>query len=61
MYFGGPFTLNGARGGFILISPEGDRLIYVIRLHFHVTNNVAEYEGLVNTLRIATEHRVQRL
>jgi ribonuclease HI len=39
----------------VLITPKGDRLLYVIRLHFHATNNVVEYEALVNNLRITTE------
>jgi hypothetical protein len=30
MYFDGSFTHNGARGGIILISRKGDRLLYVI-------------------------------
>jgi ribonuclease HI len=55
MYFGGSFTLNGATGGMVLITPKGDRLLYVIRLHFHATNNVVEYEALVNNLRITAE------
>jgi hypothetical protein len=41
MYFDGFFTLNGAGGGVILISPKGDWLLYVIRLHFHATNKAA--------------------
>jgi ribonuclease HI len=61
MYIDGSFTLNGARGGVVLISPKGDQLLYVIRLHFHATNNVAEYEALVNSLRTATEIRIQRV
>jgi hypothetical protein len=42
MYFDGSFTLNGARGGIVLISRKGDRLLYIIRLHFSTTNNVVE-------------------
>jgi ribonuclease HI len=61
MYFDRSFTLNGARGGMVLISPKGDRLLYVIRLHFCATNNVAEYEALVNGMCITTELGVQRL
>jgi ribonuclease HI len=45
----------------VVISPKGDRLLYVIRLHFHATNNVAEYKALVNGLHIATELVVQQL
>jgi ribonuclease HI len=55
MYFDRSFTLNGARGGMVLISPKGDRLLYVIRLHFCATNNVAEYEALVNGMCITAE------
>jgi ribonuclease HI len=45
----------------VFISPMEDWLLYVIRLHFHVTSNVAEYEALVNDLRITVELGVQRL
>jgi ribonuclease HI len=55
MYFDGCCTLNGVKGSIVLISPMGDRLLYVIQLHFHVTNNVVEYEALINGLRIAVE------
>jgi ribonuclease HI len=55
MYFNGSFTLNRAGEGIVLISPKGDRLLYIIWLHFCTTNNVVEYEALVNDLRIATK------
>jgi ribonuclease HI len=58
MYFDDSFTLNGAWRGIILISPKGDRLLYVIWLHCCATNNVVEYEALVNGLRITVELRV---
>jgi ribonuclease HI len=54
MYFDGSFTLNSARG-VVLISPKGDRLIYIIWLHIRDTTNVVEYEALINCLCIATE------
>jgi len=34
---------------------------YAIRIHFLVSNNVAEYEALINGLRIAIELGIQRL
>jgi hypothetical protein len=43
------------------ISPLGKHLRYVLRLHFPASNNVAEYEALVNGLRIAIELGVRRL
>jgi hypothetical protein len=61
MYFDGSFTLNGVGGGVVLISLKGDQLLNMIRLHFCMTNNVAEYEAVVNGLRIAVELGVQRL
>jgi ribonuclease HI len=61
IYFDDSFTLNGVGGGVVLISAKGNQLLYIIRLHFCVTNNVAEYETLVNGLRISAELDVQRL
>jgi ribonuclease HI len=61
MYFDGSFTIKGAGGGVVLISPKGDRLVYIIQLHFYVTNNVVEYEALINDLRITVELGVQWL
>ena len=48
---------NGARlgAGVVLISPDGSRLCYAIRLHFLALNNAAEYEALINGLRITIE------
>jgi len=53
MYFDGSLMKIGARAGLIFISPLGVHMTYVIRLHFAASNNVAEYEALVNGLRIA--------
>ena len=39
----------------VLVSPTGDHLQYTLQLHFKATNNVAEYESLVNGLRIASD------
>jgi hypothetical protein len=39
----------------------GKHLRYVLRLHFPASNNVAEYEALVNGLRIAIELGVRCL
>jgi ribonuclease HI len=61
MYFDGSLMKTGAGVGLLFISPLGKRLRYVIRLHFPASNNVAEYEALVNGLRIAIELGVQCL
>jgi ribonuclease HI len=61
MYFDGSLMKTGAGAGLLFISPLGKHLCYVLRLHFLASNNVAEYEALVNGLRIAIELGVQRL
>ena len=45
----------------VLISLDGSRLRYVIRLHFSASNNAMEYEALINGLRIAIELGATRL
>ena len=50
---------SGAR--VVLISLDGTRLHYAIRLHFSTSNNIAEYEALINLLRIAIKLGVTRL
>jgi ribonuclease HI len=59
MFFYGSLMKTGA--GVLFISPLGKHLRYVLRLHFSASNNVAEYEALVNGLRIAIELGVRRL
>jgi ribonuclease HI len=61
MYFDGSLMKTGARAGLLFVSPLGKHLRYVIRLHFPASNNVAEYEALVNGLHIAIELGVRRL
>jgi ribonuclease HI len=61
MYFDGSLMKTGAGVGLLFISPLGKHVRYVIRLHFSASNNVAEYEALVNGLRIAVELGVRRL
>jgi ribonuclease HI len=51
----------GAGAGLLFISPLGKHLRYVLRLHFPASNNVAEYEALVNGLRITVELGVRCL
>jgi ribonuclease HI len=61
MYFDGSLMKTGAGAGLLFISPLGKHVRYVLRLHFLASNNVAEYEALVNGLRIAVELGVRRL
>jgi hypothetical protein len=61
MYFDGPLMKTGACAGLLFVSALGKHLRYVIHLHFPASNNMAEYEALVNRLRITVELGVQRL
>jgi ribonuclease HI len=61
MFFDGSLMKTGAGVGLLFISPLGKHLRYVFRLHFPASNNVAEYEALVNGLRIAIELGVRHL
>ena len=55
MYFNGSVMAPGSGAGVVLISPDRSRLHYAIHLHFLASNNAAEYESLINRLRIAIE------
>jgi ribonuclease HI len=61
MYFDGSLMKTGAGAGLLFISPLGKHVRYVLRFHFPVSNNVAEYEALVNGLCITVELGVRRL
>jgi ribonuclease HI len=61
MYFDGSLMKIGAGAGLLFISPLGKHVRYVLCLHFPASNNVAEYEALVNGLHIAVELGVRRL
>lgn len=52
---------KGAGAGLVSVSPLRVRMKYALRLHFRASNNVAEYEALVNGLRIAKELGIRRL
>ena len=51
----------GTGAGVVLVSPEGGKFQYAVRLHFPASNNVAEYEALISGLRIAIDIGATRL
>ena len=55
MYFDRSVMAPGSGAGVVLISPDGSRLRDAIHLHFLASNNIAEYEALINGLCIAIE------
>jgi ribonuclease HI len=61
MYFDDSVMKEGAGVGLVFISPFGVRMEYLVRLDFPASNNTAEYEALINGLRIAVELRIKRL
>ena len=61
MYFDGSVMPPGSGARVVLISPDGSRLRYAIRLHFLASNNTMEYEALINGLRITIELDATRL
>jgi hypothetical protein len=61
MNFDGSKMLGGLRAGVVLTSPKGDKLQYVLQMHFRVSNNVTEYEALVYGLMLAKEISIRRI
>jgi ribonuclease HI len=50
---------RGAGAGLVFVSPLGVRMRYMAHLYFPTSNNVVEYEALVNGLHITIELGVQ--
>jgi ribonuclease HI len=62
MYFDGSKRVEGAGVGVVLISPQGDKLKYVLRMSFpYTSNNEAEYEALLHSMRMAKACGATRL
>jgi ribonuclease HI len=62
MYFDGSKRVQGAGAGVVLISPQGDKLKYVLRMSFpQASNNEAKYEALLHGMKMAKACRATRL
>lgn len=61
MHFEGSKMRTGLGAGIVLTSPKGDKLKYVLQIHFAASNNVAEYEALIHGLRLAKELGIRRI
>ncbi|KAK1678436.1 hypothetical protein QYE76_039284 [Lolium multiflorum] len=61
LHFDGSKMRNGLGAGIVVTSPKGDRLDYVLQIHFAASNNVAEYEALIHGLKLAKEIGVRRI
>jgi len=61
MFFDGSLNINGAGAGILFVSPNKDKLHYVLRILFPASNNIAEYEACLHGIRLAVELGVKRL
>ena len=61
MHFDGSKMLKGSGAGVVLRTPKGDKLCYVLQIHFTATNNVAEYEALLHGLHVENDLGVKRI
>ncbi|XP_066323124.1 uncharacterized protein [Miscanthus floridulus] len=61
IHFDGSLMKKGAGAGLVFVSPLRVRMRYMVHLHFPSSNNVAEYEALINGLRISIELGILRL
>ena len=46
---------KGTGVGLVFVSPLRVRIRYTVHIHFPASNNVAEYDALINGLRIVVE------
>jgi ribonuclease HI len=62
IYFDGSKSIQGIEAGVVLISPQGDKLKYVLRMSFpQPSNNEAEYEALLHGMKMAKACGATRL
>ncbi|XP_074358190.1 uncharacterized protein LOC141697610 [Apium graveolens] len=61
LFVDGATNGDGAGAGIELISSESHKIRRVTHLAFRATNNDAEYEGLINGLKLAVEIKVENL
>jgi ribonuclease HI len=61
MNFDGSKMREGLGAGVVFTSPKGDKLLYVLQIHFRASNNIAEYEALVHGLKLAKEIGIRRI
>jgi ribonuclease HI len=54
IYVNGSKCVLGEGAGFILVSPQGDKMRYVLHMRFaNPSNNEAEYEAVLHGMRMA--------
>jgi hypothetical protein len=54
IYVDGSKRISGAGAGVVLVSPQGDKMRYILRMHFaNPSNDEAEYEAVLHSMRMA--------
>jgi ribonuclease HI len=61
MYFDGSLMKKCTGVGLVFVSHLGVHMRYMVRIHFPASNNVTEYEALINGLHITVELGIRRL
>jgi ribonuclease HI len=62
MYFDGSKRIQGAGAGVVLISPQYDKLKYVLQMSFpQASNNEAKYKALLHGMKMAKTYGATRL
>jgi ribonuclease HI len=61
MNFDGSKISGGLGAVIIFTSPKGDKLLYMLQIHFRASNNIVEYEALVHGLKLAKEIGIRRI
>src|SRR4051812_34762142 len=62
MFFDGSKRQQGAGAGALLISPKGEKIKYILHIHFEkASNNEAAYEALLHGMRVAKACGATRL
>ncbi|XP_074375125.1 uncharacterized protein LOC141716848 [Apium graveolens] len=61
LHVDGAINNGGAGAGIVFVSPEGHHMMSVIHFKFYTVNNDAEYEALINGLKIDFKIRVRNL
>ena len=61
MYLDGSLMKKGVGMGLVFISPLRVCMRYMVHIHFPSSNNMAEYEALINGLHIAIKLVIRRI
>ncbi|XP_037495468.1 uncharacterized protein LOC119370750 [Jatropha curcas] len=61
MYFNGAANYQGCSAGVVIVTPDGKRLPFSIKLAFQIINNEAEYEACIVGLEAALSIQIKRL